>query len=122
MNRPFFAKRDLFWAALVFAAVTVVFCLLTRQGGSPSVAEVRVGDRVVAELRLTEAGVFTDPALPDMVIETEKGRVRVRSSGCPDQVCVHTGWISRPGEAAVCLPNRVSVTVRAENQDRWIAG
>lgn len=33
-------------------------------------------------------------------------------SDCPTQDCVHTGRITRPGQSIVCLPARVSVTLR----------
>jgi hypothetical protein len=42
---------------------------------------------------------------------SESGRVRVTESTCPDKICVRTGWISRPGQSIVCLPNRVVVRI-----------
>lgn len=44
------------------------------------------------------------------VVETEEG-VRVASSDCPTQDCVHTGSISRSGQSIVCLPARLSVVL-----------
>lgn len=41
-------------------------------------------------------------------VEIRGGRVRVLSDPGPRQLCVRQGWIG-PGEAALCLPNRVSV-------------
>lgn len=35
----------------------------------------------------------------------------VIDSTCPNQVCVHTGHISRAGQSIVCLPARISVTL-----------
>ena len=35
--------------------------------------------------------------------------VWMESSSCPNQDCVRTGKISRPGQSIVCLPARVSV-------------
>ncbi|MGE5574203.1 MAG: NusG domain II-containing protein [Bacteroidota bacterium] len=45
------------------------------------------------------------------------GRARVSDSDCPDKVCVRTGWIERPGEAIVCLPNRVVVKIQGGPRD-----
>lgn len=47
------------------------------------------------------------------VVELAENRVRVIDSDCPDKVCVHMGWISRPGAPIACLPNRVLVFVRS---------
>lgn len=33
----------------------------------------------------------------------------VLSSQCPDQICVHTGKLTRAGETAICLPAKVSL-------------
>lgn len=43
------------------------------------------------------------------VIEITSSGVRFAESDCPDQVCVRTGTLTRAGQSAVCLPNRVIV-------------
>jgi hypothetical protein len=48
-------------------------------------------------------------------ITAEKGRIRFSSSDCPDDICVQTGWISRPGQTAVCLPNGVIIKIVGKN-------
>lgn len=45
-------------------------------------------------------------------VEIKGGRVRVLDSPCPNKTCVSQGWIERPGETIICLPNRVSITVK----------
>lgn len=44
-------------------------------------------------------------------IEVRQGRVRVVSDPGPRQICVKQGWVSRAGEAALCLANQVSVEI-----------
>lgn len=46
-----------------------------------------------------------------LTIELQDGQARVAQADCPDGVCVHAGWISRPGAVAVCVPARVSIAV-----------
>lgn len=53
-------------------------------------------------------------------IEAEKGRIRFLHAECPDQVCVHTGWISRPGQIAVCLPAGVIIRIEGHDTDNDI--
>lgn len=45
------------------------------------------------------------------VVEVSHGRARIRSSPCPSGTCVRTGWISNTGQAAVCMPEGVSIEV-----------
>lgn len=49
------------------------------------------------------------------VVELAENRVRVVDSDCPDKVCIHMGWISRPGAPIACLPNRVLVFIRSSD-------
>jgi hypothetical protein len=51
------------------------------------------------------------------VILAEKGRIRFEDANCPDRVCVKTGWLSRKGDIAVCLPNRTIIKIEGESRD-----
>ena len=45
-----------------------------------------------------------------LTVAAEDGNgLRVSSSDCPTQDCVHTGAISRAGQSIVCLPAQVVV-------------
>lgn len=49
--------------------------------------------------------------LGDSILEVRKGRLRFVASPCRGKQCIHSGWLSRVGDFAACLPNRVSVTL-----------
>lgn len=52
------------------------------------------------------------------IIEAQNGKIRFLQAQCPDQVCVHTGWIQRPGQIAVCLPAEVMIKIEGvDNSD-----
>lgn len=44
-------------------------------------------------------------------IEVRHGRARVAADPGLRQICVKQGWVSRAGEAALCLANEVSVEI-----------
>ncbi|MBE6598266.1 MAG: NusG domain II-containing protein [Ruminococcaceae bacterium] len=46
-----------------------------------------------------------------LTVVSENGRVWVESSDCGDGICKKTGAVSKSGEAIICLPAKVSVTV-----------
>lgn len=56
------------------------------------------------QIDLNEAGIH-------QVIRAEKGRIRFLESDCPNKICVKTGWLTRPGDKAVCLPSRVVINI-----------
>ena len=48
------------------------------------------------------------------IIEYDQGRIRFAKADCPDQICVHTGWISRSGELSACVPGRLVLRIRSD--------
>lgn len=50
----------------------------------------------------------------------EPGAVSFLHSDCRDQICVHTGKLTKVGQTAVCLPAKISV--RIIGQDRTVDG
>ena len=46
------------------------------------------------------------------LIAVENRRTRVVSDPGIHQYCVRQGWLTRPGEIAICAPNQVSLQVQ----------
>ncbi|WP_031538443.1 MULTISPECIES: NusG domain II-containing protein [unclassified Bacillus (in: firmicutes)] len=44
-------------------------------------------------------------------VEIKDESIRIKSSTCPEQICVNTGYISKPGPSIICLPHRVVISV-----------
>lgn len=81
----------------------------------------------------TTAGIYVDGELYDridldavavpyeMKIETEDGgynivsvahgKICVSEASCPDQICVHQGWIEDSLIPVTCLPNRMVIKI-----------
>ena len=50
-----------------------------------------------------------------VTVTVQNGTVRVSQADCPDQVCVHTGVLSKNGQSAACLPSGITVTVQSDD-------
>ncbi len=98
---------------LVLAVAAAFTALLTVHAWRPGPAEralVRAGGQLFAELDLHRDQVIGVPGpLGETRIRVAEGRVRVESDPSPLQLCVKRGWLTDPGDVAVCLPNQVSV-------------
>ena len=102
---------------LAIAAIACVGLLATRLMGANTNADtatvvIRDGEQNVYELPLsqnTTKGVTTD--LGTNLIEIKDGRVHVEEADCPNQDCVHQGWIDAAGEQIVCLPHKLTVDI-----------
>ena len=45
------------------------------------------------------------------------GEACLTEASCPDLLCVHMGKISSQGQSIICLPNRVVVEIRDDNEN-----
>jgi hypothetical protein len=101
---------------VLFSWSIINFVILGREAGS--LATVSVAGQVVREVDLSESTQFTIQGQPgEGQIAIADGQIRMVAADCPDQICVYTGWISRPGQVIVCVPNRILIQVSGENTD-----
>ena len=89
-----------------------------------SVLWLRVAPSVATAIEISVAGkpAGVYPLQPDRrisingangnsVIEIRDHAVRFASSACPTKHCVLGGWHTQSGDTAICLPNRVGITL-----------
>jgi hypothetical protein len=55
--------------------------------------------------------------LGDTIIDIGAGSARIVDSPCPNKTCIASGALSRPGQWAACLPNKVIVRVEGARAD-----
>jgi hypothetical protein len=83
-----------------------------------NVAVISVNNEEVRKITLsgnTESEIF-DIFTSDSdynTIEVRGERIRIKGANCYDQVCVQFGFISKPGETAICLPHKLVVEVES---------
>lgn len=71
---------------------------------------IRVAGRIVHTTSLAHAQTFSVAGpLGVTRIEIAPGRARIARDPSPRQLCVKQGWLARAGDAALCLPNQVSL-------------
>ena len=101
------------WLVMLAAACAVGDSIpVFWQGGLAERAIIRQEGQVFADVDLRQRRQFKIPGpLGTTLIAIEPGRVRVVSDPGPRQYCVRQGWLMRPGEIAICAPNRVSVQI-----------
>lgn len=105
---------------LIVMAVTalsafLIFGSVAGAGGGPGLdVRIIVNGREAKLLPLQDEvhGLAIDGYQGESRLEISGGRVRMIDSACPDKLCVRTGWISRPGESIICLPNRVVIEIK----------
>jgi hypothetical protein len=114
-ERKFFTGRDLWVVLFLFLALSS-FYFFSAYGVAEGkrYAEVAVNGQVDQRVPLSEDGLYSPSGLPNVEIAVREGRAGFVRSDCPDKICVHMGFLSLPGQSAVCLPNRVVLRVVAD--------
>ena len=119
-----FKKGDLLIILVlgIFVIVSPLFLIysndagLAAEGGEGNslVAEISRDNQVIQRIDLNKLEGPKHIELEDgihMTILAENGRIKVLESDCPNQICVAAGWLTQPGDFAVCAPNEVTVTI-----------
>ncbi|MGI6085433.1 MAG: NusG domain II-containing protein [Acetivibrionales bacterium] len=109
---------------LVIITVVLVAVLFTisfyEDNANEKIAIISQNDVVLDKIRLnTLSGrqVIEYSGKYPGTIEADNGKIRFVRAECPDQVCVNTGWIDRPGQIAVCLPAGMVIKIEGAQTD-----
>jgi len=87
---------------------------------STVIAVISVNNEVVERITLTgHTGVeifdINSTKYEVNTIEIKDEGVRIKGATCSDQICVRTGFISKPGETIVCLPHKLLIEIETLN-------
>ena len=96
-------------AILALSLLLVLVMTLTKEPGAVAVVEI---DGVVAgEYSLDVEGTFPLNGGTNVLV-IEDGTAYLNYSNCPDHTCERTGKIHYVGQTIICLPNRLSITIK----------
>ena len=110
MKRFSVKPADLIAAALILAIGLALFIL--RDRSERVTASVSVNGEVLYTFDLGQIREETRITLPNGVeLELCPGAIGFASSPCRGQDCVRFGRLTKPGQAAACLPNRTLITL-----------
>jgi len=104
---------------VILAGLLCVFYLFQTLWSSEHAAKVqiRLGDKIYATYSLNQQReIHVHGKLGDAVISISQGKARFAKSPCTTQYCVHQGWLTRAGQAAICLPNQISLELLGETK------
>lgn len=103
-------------AVLLAALAALLIARLAAAPGAQAVITTPQGT-VTLPLATDTDRVFAGHDDIAVTVEVRDGRVRFVSSGCPDQICVHSGWLSHAGQSAACVPAGIAVQISGQAAD-----
>lgn len=119
MNTPWFKNGDIILIAGVVLMTAMI--LIWNHAGSGEdlrlIATITQDGRTIRRIDLDSLDGAEYISLDEkysQVILAEKGRIRFLDSDCPDKICVKTGWLTRQGDKAVCVPARTIIIIEGD--------
>ncbi len=115
---PLIKKRDLIVVgAIIVAIILMVAYEFFLKSGYSEKAVVRSDGNIICEISLlSDSQTNIESFGYNFTLTVKNGKIAVTYAECPDKVCFHTGYISKPGQTIVCLPAKV--TIELENRGK----
>lgn len=104
--------------ALVLVSLAAVYLLPVSPAAENQIVEIYKDGRLYQVIPLPapdEEIKIMDAKGHYNLVEIKDSRVRVKEADCPNQICVKTGWLSKPGQISFCAPNKVKVVIRGRS-------
>lgn len=112
-----FLKGDFWIAAVILLLAGSILFLIFFPRSEKKYCIIKQNNVIINKIELKE-DLSKEIAISgeyENILEICNGRVRIKYSDCPNQQCVSSGWISRSGQAVVCLPNRVVIEITSDS-------
>ncbi len=118
MDKKFFYKRDIFIILLITVFAAIVYLIYSSFFMKKAViAEIVYDNKVIQTVDLSVDKTFSPEGFPDIVFCVKNNSIAFIHSDCPDKICVNTGFINKSGQTAVCLPNKMVIRLKINNDD-----
>ncbi len=99
-------------AAILLVSVALLLVMtLSREEGATVVVEI--DGATVATYSLNENGEYSLNGGTNVLV-IENGKAYLNYSNCPDHTCEKTGKIQYVGQTIICLPNKITITIKGE--------
>ena len=115
--RKLIAKNDIVLIFVLLFCAAVIWLMFSFKSSENIVAVIEKDGEIIKEINLTQLNeelVFTVNGYNDIAVEikAENGKIRFEKAKCDDLVCVRTGYLSKDGQTAICLPAKVSIYIK----------
>ncbi|KZL94255.1 NusG domain II-containing protein [Clostridium magnum] len=105
---------------LIIISAIGVFVYKQYSKDSHHIAVIKQDGEIIKTIDLNEVTEKSQIRIPYKdedfnTIEVEPGRIRFIDADCPDKVCIKTGWLSEPGQTAVCLPHKLMIKINGKD-------
>ncbi|MGF6905888.1 NusG domain II-containing protein [Fusobacterium sp. PH5-44] len=119
-EKKYFRRWDIFIYLIFFLTFSIMGTLFLNKGKeTASKIEIYIDSKLqyVYELQEAEKNFFVDTEIGGVNVQLKDFKVRVMTSNSPLQLCVKQGWIEKPGDMIIGVPDKLLIKIVGENND-----
>lgn len=111
-------KNDYLLLLFIMLFTFLAFLIRENVNLNNSFLIIKLGSKIVNTVPLTQKeAIFSLKTKHGLVkIEIKEKKARIISSPCKNKLCIKQGFISKPGETIVCLPEKVLLTIKNNSE------
>lgn len=113
-------RKDFILIGLVLIVVVISFCVnLIMNNKDSEYIEIYVDNKLYKTYSIDDEDEFRINTKDGYnIVKIHDSGVEITEASCPDKVCIKSGFISKPSESIVCLPNKVNIKIITHNKDK----
>jgi len=78
-------------------------------------AIIKKDDRLIKKINLSDLQNREVIKVSGQIIAAEQNKICFLLADCSDRLCINSGWLSKPGQIAVCFPTRTLIKIVSES-------
>ena len=118
-----FTRYDILLIAGLLAVALLALGVIRYRAGAVDTVVVQVDGEEVIQAPLADDKRFSvDGPLGKTEVEIKDKRVRVTDSPCGRKTCVYAGWIDKPYQTIICMPNHVMIRLTGNGDNNELDG
>ncbi len=102
-------------ATICLIAVMLLFCDNTSKSEPIAVITVNGEEVRRIDLKNTADTTITLETAPTVTLEIKNCEIRFINAKCPDGTCEKSGYLSKAGDTAACVPAKTVITIESED-------
>lgn len=105
-EQVFFKRKDII-AVIIILAVAAVLLIFQSFKPQAQSASIYIESEKICTVSLSADKIFEADGVKGFVFEIKSGKIRIKEAPCENKLCVNTGFLSKSGQTAICLPYKL---------------
>ncbi len=110
-------KKDIYIIILILLTAIIIWAFSYRKSSDAQYAVIEYDGKIVKTVSLSEDFEFTLSEDETIKFSVKDGAISFINATCPDKICQNTGYLSKPGQTAICMPKKTILKVSGKNPD-----